>query len=279
MLKITGLFGHPLKHSLSPQMHNAAFRALGMTDWEYELFDFSPEELPAKMQMLREDASIQGVNVTVPYKIAVLQYLDQIDPLANKIGAVNTIKKSGAKLIGYNTDAPGFYGSLTEDAGWPKGKVARKVLLLGAGGAARSVLFILQDLGLFQELYIYDVIAEAAEKLVLSAGDPGGRVKTAMADQLQVLANGADLIINASGTGSSHSLGASPLPGSVFHEGQMVYDLGYNPKETELMRIAKLESVRTCNGLGMLIRQGALAFEIFTGIRPAVEVMRRAAGG
>ena len=272
---ITGLFGNPLKHSFSPTMHNAAFKALGMNDWEYQLFEFPPESLDQQIQQLRDNEDIRGVNVTVPYKVDVMSYLDRITPLAAKIGAVNTIEKKEGKLIGHNTDAPGFYASLIEDAGYPLNHKAKVIVLIGAGGAARSILNILNSHKCFQELYLYDIDREKVKSLVNSLARPSKRIiNCASAHELMDMSIYADLVINASGLGSSHGIGQSPLPPEVFHEDQWVYDLGYNPAETELLRLAKSSGANTCNGLGMLIRQGALAFEIFTGRKPSVEVMR-----
>ena len=274
---ITGLFGNPLKHSFSPAMHNAAFKALGLTDWEYQLFEFPPEELDKKVQMLRTSENIRGVNVTVPYKIDVMPYLERISPLAKKIGAVNSIEKKEGKLIGHNTDAPGFYDSLIQDAGYPLHHKAKVIVLIGAGGAARSVLNILKSQESYERIYIYDIDREKVATLINSLSRPSKRIINCdSAHEMMDMAIHADLIINASGLGSSHGVGESPLPLEVFHSHQWVYDLGYNPAETEMLRLAKSAGANTCNGLGMLIRQGALAFEIFTGVKPPVEVMRGA---
>ncbi|MFC1478406.1 shikimate dehydrogenase [Candidatus Margulisiibacteriota bacterium] len=281
MKNITGLFGHPLKHTLSPQMHNAAFKALGMDNWEYVLFDFPLEELKEKIDMLRESKDIKGVNVTVPYKIDVMQYLDEINPLAEKIGAVNTVKNDNGKLIGYNTDAPGFYESLVEDAGFPAAGDENAVLLLGAGGAARALISILIDKKEFEDLYIYDPIINKVKKLIDEISVPGDiRIHEIEVDttkpELDKYARQSVLILNATGLGSSHNVGASPLSSEAFNDGQWVYDLGYNPPETEMLRLAREAGAHTCNGLGMLVRQGALAFEIFTGVKPSIEVMKNA---
>ncbi|MFH1428600.1 MAG: shikimate dehydrogenase [Candidatus Margulisiibacteriota bacterium] len=280
MKNITGLFGHPVKHSLSPQMHNAAFKNLGMDNWEYQLFDVPQGELGHYIQKIKDEGII-GVNVTVPYKVDVMEYLDDIDPLAEKIGAVNTVKNENGKLLGYNTDAPGFYESLFEDAGFPEERDDKTVLLLGAGGAARALISILIDKREFEELYIHDFIINKAKKLIEEISVPGEiriheiEVNTTT-DELDKYARQSVLILNATGLGSSHNVGASPLSAEAFNNGQWVYDLGYNPPETEMLRLAKDAGAHTCNGLGMLVRQGALAFEIFTGVKPSVEVMRNA---
>jgi len=268
---ITGLFGHPLKHSLSPRMHNAAFQDLGMTDWAYQLFDFPPDQLEAHIQMLRNRSDIKGVNVTVPYKVDVMQYLDEIDPLAKKIGAVNTIKNNKGKLIGYNTDAPGFLDSLTKDAGYSIGTEVKSILILGAGGAARALTHSLKE-SFTSNISIYDIDKDKSQQLSHETNVNPVVDEVSLPD----VASSTSLIINACGIGSSHSLGISPLPADTFNSSQWIYDLGYNPPETEMLRLAKEAGAHTCNGLGMLVRQGALAFEIFTGRKPSVEVMRKA---
>jgi len=220
---------------------------------------------------------MRGVNVTVPYKVAVMPSLDKLSPLAKKIGAVNTIEKKDGKLIGHNTDAPGFYDSLIQDAGYPLNHKAKVVVLIGAGGAARSVLNILKSYESYERLYVYDIDREKVDALINSLSRPSKRIINCdSSHEMMDMAIHADLIINASGLGSSHGVGESPLPPEVFHSHQWVYDLGYNPAETALLCMAKQGGAKTCNGLGMLIRQGALAFEIFTGVKPSAEVMRQA---
>jgi shikimate dehydrogenase len=289
--KTVGLIGHPVKHSLSPRMHNAAFKALGMDGWAYQLFETQPEELAARIAWVREKG-LPGVNVTVPYKIEVMQYLDEINPFAKeKVGAVNTIVNTGGKLTGYNTDADGFETSIEEDAGYSIEKQENTVVILGAGGASRAVVagFLETRFQNVNEVLIFDRDVEKAklledqlspryDKRVLPYSKSTIRSINDTED-LYACCQAATLIVNATGVGSSHGVGESPLPAAVLHKGQWVYDLGYNPKETELLRLAKLQDANTCNGLGMLVRQGAAAFELFTGKIPSVAVMRAAIEG
>ena len=277
--KICGLFGSPVHHSLSPAMHQAAYTALGLSDWEYRLFDVPPGELPAYIQKIRDDG-MPGVNITVPYKVDVIPLLDKLDPLAERIGAVNTVKNVDGVLTGYNTDAPGFYESLIADAGVPEG-AHYNVLILGAGGAARALIHILIEKKLVKKIYIYDAAVEKSIALVDSIGAHSVihfRVLTEMEEVVEACQLECQILINASGVGSSHHPDQSPLGEEAFSPLHWVYDLGYNPRETLFLVLAEKAGARVCNGLGMLVRQGALAFEIFTGKKAPIEVMWRAVG-
>jgi shikimate dehydrogenase len=275
MRKIVGLIGHPLEHSLSPAMHNAAFQQLGI-DYEYVPFEVLPKDLEEALTGLRA-LHLKGFNVTVPHKESVIPYLDEVTKIAEDIGAVNTVKIEDDKLIGYNTDGPGFIESLKQDAKFePKGK---KVVILGAGGASRAVAIVLAEAGA-KTITLSDVIESKAkllsDRLCALFGETAYHVLI-NSPELQKSIEQADLLVNASPIGMYPKVNESPLPENIkLNPKLLVYDLAYNPAETKLLKTAKAAGAKTCSGLGMLVRQGAEAFTIFTGEEAPVEVMRKA---
>ena len=264
-----GIFGWPARHSLSPAMHNAAFRALDLP-CRYETFEVAPDHLPDAVRAIRA-LGLGGVNVTIPHKQAVIPLLDVIDPQAGRIGAVNTIAVSGGRLIGHNTDGEGFLRSLLEAGVDP---VARPVVLLGAGGAALGVADALLDRGVSD----LSLLARSPEKLApvaarLASAHPAARVTTA--DLASPLPTGSVLLINATPLGMKPG---DPLPCAVelIDPASVVADLVYRPDETPLLAAAKRRGATIVPGLGMLLHQGALAFEIWTRQPAPVAVMRAA---
>lgn len=268
--QIYGLIGNPVAHSLSPRMHNAAFAQLKLPA-EYKLFPFKEEELADFLKNLAAKG-ISGINVTIPYKEKAISYLDKIDPLAELIGAVNTIKVSEGKLEGFNTDGEGFLKHLEESGFDPQGK---KIAILGAGGACRAVAVALAGRKP-KSLAVFDIDNRKVEKLVseLSVKFPG--ISFAGINSLPGLnINQSDLLVNTTPIGMRES-DACLIDAKFLHQGILIYDLIYNPAETKLLKIAKERGAKTANGLGMLLYQGVLAFEIWTGKKAPVEVMRRA---
>ncbi|MFH1387112.1 MAG: shikimate dehydrogenase [bacterium] len=272
MRKIVGIIGHPLGHTISPAMHNAAYKKLGL-DYEYIPFDLSPSDLADAIPGLRA-LHMAGFNVTIPHKEAILSLIDEVTDLAKVIGAVNTVKNQDGRLIGYNTDGPGFIDSLKEDAGFdPKGKNA---VVLGAGGASRAVSTVLAE-NKVKTLFISDVAKEKAANLAEYLADYFG-IKCTSGEIDQKIIDQAGLLVNTTPVGMHPNDNASPLPKSIsLKKVGLVYDLVYNPLETKLLKDAKAAGCKTCSGLGMLVRQGALAFSIFTGEEPPIEVMWEAA--
>jgi shikimate dehydrogenase len=270
-----GLIGWPVKHSLSPAMHNAAFQALGL-GWWYELLPVPPGQLGGALAGLSA-GDFGGANVTVPHKSAVMAYLDEIDDAARSIGAVNTISVQGKRLLGHNTDAAGFVGALREAGLEPSG---RRALVLGAGGAARAVAYALGQAGC--AVAIYNRTVKRAAELVHDmqglglcapvAWVPGG---TAL-DELDLAR--FDLLVNATAAGMWPNSEDTPWPEALSLPSHLtVFDLVYNPLETRLLRQARQAGARTIDGLGMLVWQGALAFELWTGQKPPADLMRAAA--
>jgi shikimate dehydrogenase len=273
-MKTVALIGYPLGHTVSPAMHNAAFRHLGL-DYDYVPLEVAPEDLAKAIDGLRA-LHFAGFNVTVPFKEAVMPYLDDITKLAQKIGAVNTVKNQEGKLVGFNTDAPGFLESLREEAGFdPKGKTC---LVLGAGGAGKAVAAMLAEAHA-KTVYIYDVLNDKAQELAEYLGDNfDAEVKALPAEALPGSISKVQLLVNSSPIGMLPKVDQSPLPEDIkLHKKLTVYDLVYNPNETKLLKQTKAAGAKAVSGLGMLVRQGALAFTVFTGKPAPLEVMFEAA--
>ena len=263
----TGVLGWPLDHTLSPTIHNAAFRNVGL-DWVYLAWPVRPEDLAAAIGGLRA-LGAQGANVTMPHKESVIEYLDEVSGDARRVGAVNTIQRSGDKLIGHNTDVDGFRSFLVDDAGMdPSGKT---VLVLGSGGAARAVVCALDDLGA-----AHVVIAARREDRGREIAELASRpvVDVEAWERAEELVGRSDLIVNATPLGMN---GETPLPTATWRPGQVVCDLVYSPPSTPLMDAARAAGVEAWGGLGMLIHQAALSFRVWTGQDPSVAAMSAAA--
>lgn len=265
--RFTGILGWPLEHSLSPTIHNAAFRSLGL-DWVYLSWPVQPEGLAAAVGGLRA-LGAQGANVTMPHKEAVIELLDDVSGDARRIGAVNTIQRVGDSLVGHNTDVDGFRDFLVGDAGVDPG--GKKALVLGAGGAARAVVCALDDLG--------------AESIAIAARrEQRGRAIASLAqhqhaevvswDGIEKVAAGSDIVVNATPLGMA---GERVLERAAWHERQVVCDLVYSPPVTPLMEAARAAGAEAWGGLGMLIHQAAMSFRIWTGNDPSLATMSAAA--
>jgi len=269
----TVLIGWPIRHSISPAMHNAAFQTLGI-DGDYSLLPVErPEDLEKTISALKADPEWVGANVTVPYKEKILPHLDRLEGAAAALKAVNTIVRKGGKLIGHNTDMPGFLADLKRNGMDPAGKPA---LVIGSGGAARAVVLGLVSCGC--TVCLVAVIREQAAALASELGR--GRVEAIGWDDPRLAAkvNGAALIVNTSPVGMWPKTDATPWPKGLALPGSAsVYDLVYNPLETRFLREAKSLGAKTAGGLGMLVEQGALAFELWTGARAPRAVMLKAA--
>ncbi len=271
--QLFGIFGDPVGHSLSPAMHNAAFRALGLP-CHYAPFRVRPEQLGNAIRSIRA-LGISGVNITIPHKEEVIPFLDGVDETAQKIGAVNTIKRDGDRLFGYNTDGPGFVQSLLEAGVNPAGK---QVILLGAGGAACGVAYAL-------------LVAHAAKMMILTRSPHSG---LALAERLTPLfphaaivqgnlqrvaleptpATRSTLLVNATPLGMKKE-DPLPYPAEQIQPEWVVADLIYRPHETPLLSAARKRGAGIVPGIGMLLHQGALAFEIWTRRPAPLEVMRQ----
>ena len=261
--RLLALFGHPAGHSLSPQMHNAAFGQTGQ-DYCYLAIDVKPEDLPDAVRAVRA-LGIRGVNITVPHKEKVIPFLDEVDKEAAFIGAVNTVVNDGGRLKGYNTDGRGFIQSLAEEKIDWEGK---NILICGAGGASRAVSYYLSEKA--RTLRIFDLDKVKLEKL---AGDLK-RIRNNVETTGDVRnLEGVDILINATPLGLKETdpVPADPRklpPGSV--AGDLIY------RQTPFLREARKAGLKTFHGLGMLLWQGVFAQELWTGVRPPHEVMREA---
>ncbi|MBI4236378.1 MAG: shikimate dehydrogenase [Chloroflexi bacterium] len=272
-----GIIGYPLGHSVSPAFQNVALRYLGL-DMVYERWETPPAELAARVQGLRQPGFL-GANVTVPYKEEVLALLDEVDAMAGRIGAVNTVVNRAGRLLGYNTDAPGFLRSLREEAGFdPAG---RGVLIVGAGGAARAVAFALADAGASGIVFLNRTL-DHAERLAEAIRNATGVWTQAFpfpAPGEPLTVYPPDLLVHCTTVGmrGGPAEGRAPDVGRFISPLTLVCDLVYNPLETPLLRLARDRGASVLGGLGMLVYQGAASFHLWTGQEPPLRVMYEAA--
>jgi shikimate dehydrogenase len=272
---LVGIMGWPVSHSLSPVMHNAAFAQLGL-DWAYVPLPVRPENVEQALKGLAV-LGFLGANVTIPHKQAVMRYMDELSDAAQITGAVNTIHLHNGKFWGYNTDAIGFLNSLIQAGCHPHGL---RVAVLGAGGAARAVVFALARAGA-DSIVVLNRTAERGAFLVddLATAFPESMLNFGLLTQesLEVLSDRIDLVVNSTSVGMYPYIEDSPWPEDVPMLAQTTYcDLVYTPLETRFLAQARAAGAKTIDGLGMLIHQGAFAFEKWTGHPAPVEIMRAA---
>ncbi len=270
-----GIFGWPVAHSKSPQMHEAAARALGIA-LRYERFEVAPEDFSEAVRA-KHAAGIDGYNLTVPHKVAIMSLVDEVAPAARAIGAVNTVVRRGGRYLGDNTDARGFVRSL-EDAGVELS--GANVVVLGAGGAARAAVVGLADAGAaeIRVLSRRPAQSEALCQSLASAVHCG--LQAAPLGEAGRHFGGASLLVQATSATLESNPGAQAfadsLPIEALPEGAAVVDMVYKPLETTLLARANARGLPTIDGLGMLLHQGAIAFEMWTGFAPSLDVMRSA---
>ncbi len=274
LTKIVGLIGYPIDYTLSPDMHNAAFKELNL-NFVYLPFRVKSENLQSAIKGLPA-LNIVGVNVTIPHKELAMKYLDDFSLEASMIGAVNTICVQDGKLFGDNTDGKGFIASLKEEL--KVDPTDKKVFILGAGGAARAIGFSLAKLNV-KRMTITDIDIPRTERLSADIKHHFHelRVDTVGLKDKEFGRNisDCDILINATPCGMHQDDPLLINPDWVFST-HVVYDIIYNPPQTPLLKMAKERGCLTQNGLGMLIHQGALSFELWTGEKAPVEVMRQA---
>ena len=282
-----GLTGFPVSHSLSPKIHNTALKACDL-EGSYSLFPIAPDDMQSLKDLLDlvRSGEITGLNVTIPHKQNVIKFLDDLTVTAKSIGAVNTIYLSRDKLIGDNTDAPGFLADLKKfltlecDSLLPHMQelapaLQKNALILGAGGSARAVLYALVNDG--WNVTIAARRIEQAQQLADSF--PNDKLLITnyenLHDSLQSPISSFSLIVNTTPIGMTPNTYQSPLPENTsFSKHTKIYDLVYNPHETKLVKDARAQGLAATTGLGMLIEQAALSFEIWTGRDPSREIMR-----
>ncbi|WP_456397898.1 shikimate dehydrogenase [Desulfurobacterium sp.] len=273
MLKITGktdvygIFGFPVKHSLSPLMQTAAFHALGI-DAVYVPFEVNPDNLKDAVTGLRA-MNVKGINVTVPLKERIVPLLDKVDEAAAFLGAVNTVKNEDGVLNGYNTDGDGLVDSLEEEGVDINGKT---ILIMGAGGSGKAVAFALLKRGA-GKIIIANRTVEKAEFLAERLKSYG-KVEAVSLKEVENLLEKVELIVNSTSLGMKNSdpplFNYALIPPSV-----TVVDIIYKPFKTKLLVAAEKKGAKVINGLGMLVHQGARAFRIWTGHEPPIDVMKK----
>ncbi|GMR05404.1 MAG: shikimate dehydrogenase [Thermodesulfobacteriota bacterium] len=275
--KVVCIFGDPVSHSLSPAMHNAAFEALAL-DMAYVPFHVPvdpPGGLKRAVSAVRA-LDIHGLNITIPHKERVMGYLDEVDGHARAVGAVNTVVNRGGSLIGSNTDGDGYLQGLRHETGFtPRGK---KVVLIGAGGAARSILYSVL-LKKPRSLVLVNRTGARATSLAREFERKlGVKISTAPLerDALHRSAQGAHLVVNTTSIGLN-GRGEIDFPMEVLPDGAVVSDIVYSPLETSFLKKASKRGLKTHDGLSMLVYQGAIGFKLWTGRKAPVDVMRAAA--
>lgn len=277
-MKQVGLIGYPVAHSRSPQMHNAAFGEIDF-DADYTLWETPPGTLEERIASLRAP-DVLGANVTIPYKEDVVPLLDECDTLAARIGAVNTIVNRHGKLTGYNTDAPGMLRALAECPGSPFDSRGKETVILGTGGAARAAAVALIDAGaqsvtiLGRDHARIDVLL--AHFSAISQGPVSGALFNSLEANMSLRA--ADLVVNATSVGLKSSDDNLLIDVNLLSAGSLVMDMVFNAGLTPLLRAARARGCFVMHGLSMLLYQGTLAFELWTGRDAPVEVMRKALG-
>lgn len=271
-VKICGIIGDPIEHTMSPAMHNAAFYKLGL-DYVFVPFLVKKEGLRQAIDGVR-GLNIRGLGVTIPHKVAVMQYLDQIDDLAQKIGAVNILVNDNGILTGYNTDAGGFLRALLERGIEPKGKM---VAILGAGGASRAISFVLAERG--ANLIIlnrtWDKAIELADRVARSFGNKIEALPLDKENLTKALGR-ADIMMNCTNVGMHPHVSETLVTANQLKSDMIVFDTVYNPIKTQLLKEAEKAGATTISGVEMLVWQGVLAFEMWTHHKAPVEVMREA---
>jgi shikimate dehydrogenase len=271
--RVCAIIGDPVEHSLSPVMHNAAFKKLGL-NLVYVAFKVTKNGLKDAISGARS-LGLRGLNVTMPHKKAVMTYLDETDSTAEAIGAVNTILNNQGKLVGYNTDGKGAMIALQENG---ISIDEKKMLLLGAGGAAKAIAF--QAAQEVDELVILNRTSEKAEQLAeLLCKKFGKKVKgrKLSTEVLKEELKTTDILVNATSVGMHPNVNVSPVPSDLLHSNLCAMDIIYNPLETKLVKDAKAVGAKVVLGLEMLLYQGAVAFEIWTNCPAPVDVMKKAA--
>ena len=273
--KVCGVIGDPIEHTMSPVMQNTAFSQLGL-DYVYVAFRVKGEVLGEAIGGMR-GFGIAGLNVTIPHKVAVIPFLDELDPLAKKIGAVNTITNNDGVLKGYNTDAMGFLRTLLDRGVKPEGK---NIVILGAGGASKALSFILAENGANLSILNRREELDWAENLARQISHtfrkevPARELNEA---NLAAMLEKANVLVNATSVGMIPNTSGTPVSARLLRPELVVFDIVYNPTETRLLREAAQAGAKTIGGLTMLAWQGALAFEMWTGNRAPVELMEKEA--
>jgi shikimate dehydrogenase len=272
--QICAVIGNPVAHSLSPAIHNAAYEAL---DLDFVYVACPVENVKGALAGMRAIGNFRGMSVTIPHKIEVMKFVDEVAQVDRSIGSINTVVHDGDKLIGLGTDGPAALKALVDSGVELAGK---SVLMVGAGGAARAISFTLARSTKLAELSILDIDEAVLRKLAadLEAGtDAVVKPEVSSDRSLAEAMETADLVIQCTPVGMHPNADASPIPPELFRPGQVVFDVVYTPLETRLLADAKSRGLQTISGVEMFVNQGVLQFERFTGAEAPVEIMRRVA--
>ena len=271
--ELVACLGQPVAENPTGVMQEAAFQALGL-NWRYLTIEVPPDKLKDAILGVRA-FGMQGINLTIPHKVAVLPHLDEIAPDAALIGAVNTVRRAGDRLIGENTDGKGFLRGLREKGGVdPKGK---RAVVLGAGGAARAIVAELALAGA-ADVLVVNRSGKRGEEMV---ADLASRTRAAIRFQLWPdmfsVPAGADILVNATSIGLYPDVDSiPPVDFGAARPGMLVCDVVFNPPETPFLKTARARGLKTVDGLAMLVYQGVIGFELWTGRTPPLEIMTQA---
>jgi shikimate dehydrogenase len=260
---LCAVIGDPVKHSLSPQIHNAAFREANL-DLAYVAFHVKKGDLERAIGGVRS-LGLRGLSVTIPHKVDILPYLDAIDQVAANIGSVNTVVNRNGHLTGYSTDGPGALRALEAGGCEVAGK---NTLLLGSGGAARAIAFSLASVDPLPEVTILGIELEELAELEKDLSERTSlstKVQPWSEENLVRACSSCNLIINATPIGMTPEINKSPVPRELLNENHAVFDIVYNPFETELLKDTKHAGARAIPGIGMFVQQAAIQFELWTG--------------
>jgi shikimate dehydrogenase len=272
--QICVVIGNPVGHSLSPAIHNAAYEAL---DLDFTYVACPVEDVKGALTGMRALGNFRGMSVTIPHKIEVMKYVDEVAQVDRSIGSINTVIHDGDKLIGLGTDGPAALKALVDSGVELAGK---NVLMVGAGGAARAISFTLARNTTRAELSILDIDEAVLRKLATDLDAGTDAIVKPVISSGQSLAEAmetAELVIHCTPVGMHPNVDASPIPSELFRSGQVVFDAVYTPLETRLLADAKSRGLKTISGVEMFVNQAALQFEHFTGIEAPVAIMRRVA--
>ena len=272
--KLVGILGYPLSHSLSSVMQNMAFKYYNLNN-VYVPIEVKPEDLEIIVKAIR-GMNFIGFNVTVPHKIEVVKYLDEMDKLAELIGAVNTVVVKDGNLKGYNTDGIGFLKSFQENTN--ESIEGKRVFILGAGGASRAVSMTLA-MNKAEKVYICNRTYEKAERLSQDINTKIGNVSAAVPmeyEKMKEVIYDSDVFINTTTVGMYPNVDESPIDKNLLHENLILCDIVYNPRKTKLLEEAEELGCKTVPGLSMLVYQGAESFRLWTGMEAPVDIMFKA---
>ncbi|OIJ16663.1 shikimate dehydrogenase [Anaerobacillus alkalilacustris] len=267
MNKLYGIIGYPIGHSMSPLMHNDAFLQLGLNGY-YHAFNVREDQLKETIAAFRL-LNVSGFNVTIPHKVSIMEYLDEVDAEAKQIGAVNTVVNVDGRLIGYNTDGKGYLKSLLEVIVKPLEEST--VLVIGAGGAARGVVSALMNYGVAQ-LMIANRTDEKATQIKNDYGQKN--IEVISFEEAESNIGVFDILINTTSVGMSPNIENIPLSVEKIKQNVVLSDLIYNPLKTRWLQLGEEKGAIIHNGVGMFVEQGALAFQKWTGLNPDTKKMK-----